>query len=211
MKKIIPLLIIVLAILFCGCNKEKFTCKITSPKNGATVLISNNLTIKVEVKDSKSAITKVILILDGFLPAYETVTKPYTFIIPSEKLTLGMHTIDVSAINLDGESAQSSITINVVEKGVEAESPDFVTFTNGQFPTGWSTYTWEIDNQVGYKDNYSLKSANYPTALVFANKTMKAKGFVEFYSKGDNIEFFIDDVEVHAISSVADGNWVKRV
>ena len=48
------------------------------------------------------------------------------------------------------------------------ESPDFVTFANEEFPTGWSTYTWETDNTMGHNDKYSLRSANYP-ALVFAN------------------------------------------
>ena len=90
----------------------------------------------------------------------------------------------------------------------EEESPDFVTFADGKLPAGWKTYTWEIDNTLGYDDNYSLRAANYP-ALVFANKTMEVLGLVEFYSYGD-VDFFIDDVMAQAISSVADGNWKKR-
>ena len=98
--------------------------------------------------------------------------------------------------------------------GNNNESPDFVTFSDGkfgQFPSGWKTYTWEIDNEIGHTDNFSLKAANYPVALVFTNKTMKKSGFVEFYSKGDKIDFFIDDVKAHALSSLPDGNWEKRV
>ena len=91
------------------------------------------------------------------------------------------------------------------------ESPDFVTFTDRIFPKGWKTYTWEVDNKVGYDDNFSLRAANYPTALVFANKTMKTRGYVEFYSSGYQIDFFIDDVKAKAISSVKEGIWEKRV
>ena len=212
MKKSIPLLFITLAILFSGCTKEKFTCKITSPKDGAMVLVNNDLTVRVEAKDSKSSVVRVELMVDGFFPVYETITEPFTFNIPSEKLTIGKHIIDAIAFNSKGESAHSSITINVVENlNIDKESPDFVTFANGQFPTGWSTYTWEIDNTMGHNDKYSLRAANYPVALVFANKTMKTPGFVEFYSYGENIDLYINEVKAQAISSVPDGNWEKRI
>jgi len=91
------------------------------------------------------------------------------------------------------------------------ESPDFVAFANGEFPTGWSTYTWEIDKTIGHNDNFSLRAANYPVALVFANKTMKKSGFVEFYSYGENIDLYINEVKAQAIASYLDGNWEKRI
>jgi len=47
MKKIIPLLFSAFAILFSGCTKEKFTYKITSPQDGATVLENYDLTVHV--------------------------------------------------------------------------------------------------------------------------------------------------------------------
>jgi hypothetical protein len=74
------------------------------------------------------------------------------------------------------------------------ESPDFVTFANGKFPQGWKTYTWEIDDKIGFDDSYSLRSANYPVALVFAYKTVKDTGFVEFYTRGGDIYLYIDSV-----------------
>jgi len=119
----------------------------------------------------------------------------------------------VFVILLGGCNKENSSSTNTNPNGKqnETESPDFVTFANGDFPSGWKTYTWEIDNKKGYKDNYSLRSANYPTALVFANKTMKFPGFVEFYSCGENIEFFIDDNKAQSISSLLDGGWEKRV
>jgi len=211
MKKIIPLLFITLAILFSGCTKEKFTCKITSPKDGARILISKELIVTVDVKDTKSNVTSVTLTFDDSITIHLD-TKPYTHTIPAGSLTLDKHTFKAIAINGDGEKAESSITIFVVnDLDNEAESPDFVTFANGQFPTGWSTYTWEIDNTTGHNDKYSLRAANYPVALVFANKTMKKSGFVEFYSYGENIDLYINEVKAQAISSVPDGNWEKRI
>jgi len=93
----------------------------------------------------------------------------------------------------------------------EKESPDYVTFANGDFPSGWITYTWEIDKEIGYKDNYSLRAANYPVALVFAKKTMKKTGFVEFFSCGENIDFYIDEVKAQELLSIKDGKWEKRI
>ena len=210
MRKTISLLLLSLVIIFNNCKKEKFTCKITSPYDGATVLITKDLTVTVETKNSKSSVIKVYIDFDGLLPVYEITTEPFTFIIPSERLTLGKHSIKATAINLEGEKAYSFITINVVEKlAIVEESPDFVTFTNGHFPIGWITYTWEIDKKTGFDDNYSLKSANYP-ALVYANKTMEVPGYIEFYSKGNNIDFFINDVKAQEISSISVENWEKR-
>jgi hypothetical protein len=208
MKNIISILFLTLFILFCGCKKEKekFTCIITNPKDGATVLITNDLTIKLEIKNAKNICPIAIYLDDIFITGSRSLQE--IFIIPHDSLSLGKHTIKAVA----NWEATSSITITVVEKFVIAEeSPDFVTFANGQFPKGWRTYTWEIANNLGYSDNYSLMAANYPTALVFANKTMKQSGYVEFYSYGKNIDFFIDDVKAQAIESVNDGNWEKRI
>jgi len=163
MKKIIPLLFITLAILFSGCTKEKFTCKITSPRDGATVLVNYDLTVKVKVKNAKNICPIAIYLDDIFITGSRSLQE--LFIIPHDSLSLGKHTIKAVA---NGE-ATSSITIYVVEKlTIDKESPDFVTFANEEFPTGWSTYTWETDNTMGHNDKYSLRSANYP-ALVFAN------------------------------------------
>ena len=88
------------------------------------------------------------------------------------------------------------------------ESPDFVTFNNGAIPSGWKTYTWEVDKKFGHNDNFALKSAN-SVATVFTTKTMKQEGFVEFYSYGDKISFYIDDVAMPKQSTI--GSWSKSV
>ena len=94
---------------------------------------------------------------------------------------------------------------------VSKESPDFVTFADGNFPAGWITYTWEIDSKIGHNDSYSLRSANYPVALVYTKKTMDSCAYVEFYTYGDPVDLFIDGVKVKAISFTTDGSWTKWV
>jgi hypothetical protein len=94
------------------------------------------------------------------------------------------------------------------------ESPDFVTFSNGKFPQSWITYTWEIDHEVGFDDNYSLRAANYPVALAFAYKTVKDTGFVEFYTKGGDIYLYIDSVKATPIlfePVVPENGWTKWI
>jgi len=92
---------------------------------------------------------------------------------------------------------------------IDRESPDFVTFANGKFPKTWVTYTWEVDDVVGYDDNYSLRCANYPVALVYAFKTVDT-GFVEFYTKGGDVNLYIDGEMATVVSAVPDKNgWTK--
>ena len=93
---------------------------------------------------------------------------------------------------------------------VDRESPDFVTFANGKFPKTWVTYTWEVDDVVGYDDNYSLRCANYPVALVYAFKTVDTTAFVEFYTKGGDVNLYIDSEKATAVSFIAAENgWTK--
>ena len=98
----------------------------------------------------------------------------------------------------------------------EKESPDFVTFTNGEVPSGWITYTWE-PAQKGYDDDYSLKSANQ-IAIVYTQKTVHVPTYLEFYThikenhNDLNIDLYIDDKQAQALSSEpANNNWVKWI
>ena len=93
---------------------------------------------------------------------------------------------------------------------INKESPDFVTFDKG-FPEGWRTYTWEIVDNLGYDDRYSIKSANYPVSLLFATKTMESPAYVQFFTLGETIDLYIDGEKMKALSSTSEGNWVKNV
>ena len=216
MKKLLPLLIITICIVLCGCQKSDITCKITFPYNEQTVLLNQDLMVRIDVKATKSSVTNVVVSYANFLsstiPHSITLTsEPYTVIIPSEHLVLGKLTITAIATNDEDMHAETSVTVNVVEKFdfEEKESPDFVTFGAGPLPDGWKTYTWEIAN-IGYDDGYSLKSAN-PTALVYASKTIHKRSVIQYYTKGEAIDFYIDDVKSYAITSEPDGTWRKLV
>ena len=214
MKRLLFLLSLAIIIAFSGCQKETFTCKIVSPYNGQSVLFNKDLLVKVEIKDTKSVVTNFVIFLnDTEFPRLESSIIPYDFTIPFHHLTLGKLTIKVVATNDNGIQAESSVTVNIVESlGVKEESPDFVTFSNGKMPLGWSTYSWEIEDKIGYSDNYSLRSVNYPVALVFANKTIKTNSYIEFYTKGGDVHLLIDGVKAEPFSSEpAEREWTKWI
>ena len=89
------------------------------------------------------------------------------------------------------------------------ESSGFVTFKDGPLPDGWKTYTWEITN-IGFDDGFSLKSAN-PIAIVATTKTMHAPAYIQFYTKGEKIDLYIDDVKVEALVSEEVRTWKKCI
>ena len=217
MKKIVFFFILAIIIALSSCQKQKLTCTITSPSDGKSVLLGKNLTVRIEATDPKSSIADVTVSYSNTLSslAPETVvlySEPYAFTIPSTKLRLGEYTIHAVATNMEGDQAESSVTIKVVEDtgGGNAESPNFVTFSNGQLPAGWMTYTWDMAD-IGYDDNYSLVTAN-SLATVYTKKTMNTDGYVEFYTKGGNVDLYIDDEKANAHSSQnVDGGWKKWV
>jgi len=210
MKKNVLFLGLISIILLFACNKPKFTCNIITPQNGAIIVINDKVPVQIQATDTKGTVIKVSVFCDDNLCG-DIVTEPFTIFIPSKFLTLGKHTIKAIAVNSEGVEAKSSITINIIERGAGLESPNFVTFNSGTLPTGWITYTWETDNTIGYDDKYSLRSANYPSALVFAFKTMDAPGYVEFYSKGGNVDLYIDGKKAQAQSSAPAGSWTKWI
>jgi len=217
LKKILSIFSLAILILLSSCGKQKLTCKVTFPYNGQKVLISKDLVVRIEVEATKSKVASVVVSYDNMLssslPSYYVVlaSEPYTVTIPAYSLLLGENTIKAVATNADGMQAESSVTVKVVEFLDEhkEESPDFVTFANGKFPTGWITYTWEVAN-IGFDDDYSLKSAN-PIATVYTNKTMHAASYIQFYTKGDKIDLYINDIKADALLHEPDGSWEKWI
>ena len=214
MKKVTLLLGLAMMIAVGGCKKDKPTepsrsCTITSPENGAEHSIYDDLVVTVETKEN---IVMVTVYLDD-APYAATLTKPYTATIPSTLLSLGSSTLKAIAVDNVGaqkESATITITITDDAGGDETESPSFVTFTNGIIPPSWKTSTWEVDIAMGYDDSYSLRSKDYP-ASVLTTKTMSAPSYVEFYTRGDNFDLYIDRNKKQPFSSTAEGNWKKWV
>ena len=217
MKKLIPFFLLTFLIVLNGCQNPKITCKITAPYNGQSVLWSNERVVIIEVEATKSTVTDVVVsyynLFSSTVP-YSIVltTEPYSVVIPPLTLPLGKNTITAVATNSEGTKAESKVTINVVEKiePNEIESSDFVTFTDGIFPGGWMTYSWDPVTTVGFDDTFSLKSAN-PFATVFTKKTLHAPAYIQFYTQGKNIDLYIDDTLAHAFSVVPEGSWNKSI
>jgi len=208
MKNTLFLLGLAMIIILGGCKKPGIvSCEIISPRNGAELPINRNITVMVDASDSKGTIAMVTVFFDNN-PGISTTTDPFRVIIPSALLTLGKHTIKAVAVNNEGTQEESTITVNIISD----ESPDFVTFADGKIPPGWKTSTWEVDMTIGYDDNYSLKSKNHPASVV-AGKTMNASSYVEFFTRGDNFDLYIDNEKAQAFSSVpADKeNWTKWI
>ena len=219
MKKTLFLLGLTLLILLGGCKKndDKFTCTITSPKNGAELSIYEDIVVTIEAKNYKGTIAMIVVWLEN-APYPVTQTAPYTCTIPASLLTLGEHTIKAVATTIEGAQAESSIKVKIVESGGGGnadESPNFVSFADGRIPASWKTNTWVVDVAMGYDaDNQSLRADN-PVSSVLTTKTMSAASYVEFYirsgSYGDFFELYIDNVKATALSSSSDGNWKKWI
>ena len=199
-----------------GCKKDsksdggQFTCKITSPKNGAELSVDEDITVTIEAKGAVA----VTAYLDGEVGG-AAMTEPFTMTISSAQLSPGSHTIKAIAVTKDGKQAEASITVTLVDEGGEGdenESPSFVTFANGEIPPSWKTNTWVVDIAMGYDDDYSLRADN-AVASVVTKKTMNAPSYVEFYIRGEDFfEFYIDNTKAQAFSSASVGNnWGKWV
>ena len=218
MKKILTLFVLLIIIVLTGCEKQQLTCHITYPHSGQDVLISKDLIVRIDVEATKSTVANVVVSYDNMLSSstssYQEVltSEPYSVTIPAFALLLGKNTIKAVATGTDGTQAESSVTVYVVEvfDDSKKESPDFVTFDDGIIPTGWMTYTWDIAD-IGFDDNYSVRSAN-STAIIYANKTMHAPSYIQFYTKGDDIILYINDVKAKAqLSEPTSNDWVKWI
>lgn len=194
MKKLSSILLIsIFAILF-GCTKDNPndngggnsptnnsapTCSITTPQNGATFAYDENINVSIFAEDSDGTIAKVSLYIDEV--GYSEMTAfPYNFTIPSGVMSPGQHTIKAIAKDNGGSNGESSIAITIEEPATE--SPDFVTFSDGQIPPTWQTASWHMDNTGGYDDIYSLKIVG--EGSVMTTKTIQGNGQLEFYMKG---------------------------
>lgn len=69
------------------------------------------------------------------------------------------------------------------------ESPDFVSFSDGLIPIGWTTIGWVIDPVNGYGNSYSL----FTRANNAYVTTTKACNYIEFYLRGfGTVNLYID-------------------
>ena len=166
-------------------NNVTPTCIITSPQDGATFTYDENINVSVFAEDSDGTIEKVSLYIDHV--GYSEMTAfPYNFTIVSGVMSPGVHTIKAIAKDNGGSNGESSVTITIEEPATE--SPDFVSFSDGQIPPTWQTATWYVDNTGGYDDIYSLRIDG--EGSVMTTKTIQGYGYLEFYAKSNNSYYF---------------------
>jgi len=107
MKRIIILSTIF--ALFGGCKEEEPipeenkipTCEITSPINGAEIIMGETVTINVDANDSDGNVTEVRFYIDGNGVASAS-SFPYNYEWNTSAEELGNHIIKVSAKENDG-------------------------------------------------------------------------------------------------------------
>lgn len=198
-------------------NNAAPTCIITTPQDGTTFTYDENINVSVFAEDSDGTIEKVSLYIDNV--GYSEMTAfPYNFIIVSGVMSPGSHTIKAIAKDNGGSNGESSVTITIEEPATE--SPDLVTFSDGQIPPTWQTAAWYIDNTCGYDDIYSLK-VNV-SGSVMTTKTLQGYGHLEFYAKcnysydfngGGTTSFtlYIDGNTSYSYVEEKYGSWYKYI
>jgi len=192
-------------------NNVAPTCIITLPQNGASFTYDENISVSVFAEDSDGTIAKVSLYIDN-VGYSEITTFPYNFTIVSGVMSPGTHTIKAVAKDNGGSNGESSVTITIEQPATE--SPDFVSFSDGQIPPTWQTATWYVDNTGGYDDIYSLKVVN--EGSVMTTKTIHGNGHLEFYAKGYYLDLrltlYIDgSTNNHYFTTETIGSWTKYV
>jgi hypothetical protein len=225
MKELPVLLVLVTLLFLSGCNKkeEEFYCKIISPSDGATVSFDDvspigqiGLTITVDAKGAHNGISVLVSHRPGWTGGmmhcgYMSIDPNY-FTIPPQCLLFGKMCIKVIAYNSEGEETSHSIWVDVTDEAAFEESPDFVTFSDGKFPKGWITNrTWEIEKQLGYDDNYSLRTTPFYADIIYAVKTFEKNGYVDFFTKGGDVYLYVDGGGLNELSSEPAVNyWTKH-
>jgi hypothetical protein len=225
MKKL-PFLLVLVAMLFLnGCNKkEEFYCKIISPSDGDTVpfyegINGMGLAITVDAKGADNGISVYVsesrlgwVGSDGMIQCGYMSMEPNFFIFSTHYLLFGKMRIKVVAYNSEGEETSHSIWVDVTDKAASEESPDFVTFSDGKMPQGWITnHTWEIGEQLGYDDNYSLRTTPFYSDIIYAVKTFDKDGYVDFFTSGERVDLFVDGGHGNKFSSEPAGSyWTKN-
>ena len=168
-------------------NNVAPSCIITNPQDGTTFTYDENINVSVFAEDSDGTIEKVSLYIDNV--GYSEMTAfPYNFTIVSGVMSPGTHTIKAIAKDNGGSNGESSVTISIEEPATE--SPDFVSFSDGQIPPTWQTATWYVDNTGGYDDIYSLRIDG--EGSVVTTKTIHGNGYLEFYAKSNDGYYFND-------------------
>ena len=101
--------------LFMGCNKDRITLEILTPKKGEILKMYNDIDVKVTATTQKGSITQVILMVDT-LKRFDLYKAPYDVIIPAYTFKdTGVYFISVTAYSSEGVMEGDAIDI-VIKK-----------------------------------------------------------------------------------------------
>ncbi|MDE6553856.1 MAG: prolyl oligopeptidase family serine peptidase [Muribaculaceae bacterium] len=117
----------------------------------ATALAFPDITLSAEAEDSNGSIAKVEF-FDGDTMVGSCSGTPYVCVLPSPQA--GKHTIKVVATDNDGETGESTVTINLnAPESIFSFHDDFKN-QEGCLPAGWTTYDGS-DLRTGYLEGLS--------------------------------------------------------
>ena len=198
MKKICILLGIILALLMTSCHKPQISCEIVKPIPNTTFELGEVIELAVTVNVDNTNIDEVQIYLDDVGYTKKSVF-PFNFKIDTKDMEVGKHEIRVVALATSGAKSEKTVVFNLVKY----EAPDFVTFSDGKFPKGWTHEGWYLDTP-GYDDNYAVRTSSYSYSGALA--TVNACDSLEFYAKhGD------DDYYHTRLGFYVDGNMVGNI
>jgi formylglycine-generating enzyme len=115
------------------------TCSIASPSDNATFAIGSQITVSVAADDSDGNIFEVRFYIDDVQKESDQ-NSPYSFILNTDTLNAGTHTIKAVAEDTDGAEASSKINIIL--------NPGEMVFVHGG--------TFEMGDRLGDGSSYEL-------------------------------------------------------
>lgn len=183
-------------------------CSISSPKSNREFNDKEDITVTINAHSDNGTIVSVKLYIDNVI-CCDKVSPPYKFTIPAGRIEIGSHTLKAIAFVAHGDPLESDV-VPILVKSILGESPNMVSFTNGELPSSWVLDGWELESGEGYDDSYSLKTTN-ETASIFTTKTAEGGiDAIEFYAKSAErgyLGLYIDNVYMN--SWALSNSWQK--
>ena len=114
MKSKLFLLPLFFLLLLFGCNKDKITLEVLSPKDDSEFLITDEIEVKVTASTQKGSIIQVQLDVNG-LDLISLTNRPYNFTIPKGTFPeKGIYYLSVTAFSSKGMQEGNAIYIKII-------------------------------------------------------------------------------------------------
>jgi len=200
MKKNLFFVGIILAFIFSSCHKPEITCEIVKPTPDATFELGKTIELAVSVNVENTSIDVVHIYLDDI--GYDKkFAFPFNFRIHTQGMEKGTHTIRVVAIANSGAKVEKTVSFTLTKY----ESPDFVSFSDGTFPKGWTSDGWSICTP-GYDDNYAIRAYGYYHSVSAVKTCGNNIKYVEFYAREDEPYWYYSELGFYM-----DGQMIDRI